>query len=257
MLINVTQFGKDKSVEEKRLRMFAGPNGSGKSTVYRSLKEKFNIGTYINADDLEQRIVQNEPIELAYFGINPDLTPEEFNQFIKNHSLYLKATKTGYKIDLILENGKILNPISKTHSYEASILADFIRTKLIDAGKKLTFETVMSHPSKIETLKRSYELGYKNYLYFISTESPEINKNRVINRVQSGGHPVPEDKIVSRYFSSLNYLVSAIPFTYRTFIFDNSGEVANLILDIRKGNEISFHHDIIPAWVSKYVIESS
>ena len=180
---------------EKRLRMFAGPNGSGKSTVYRSLKDKFNIGTYVNADDIEKDLTNSKKFEITKYGIKKNITSEYFLSFINNHSLFEKANSDGFVIDLKLDNGVILNPNIKTHSYEASILADFIRNELILDGKKLTFETVMSHSSKIETLKKSKESGYKNYLYFISTESVEINKQRVDERVRNGGHPVPINKI--------------------------------------------------------------
>lgn len=54
-------------------------------------------------------------------------------------------------------DGFILNPNSQTHSYEASILTDFLRQELIQSGQKISFETVMSQPSKIETLNFSRE----------------------------------------------------------------------------------------------------
>lgn len=133
---------------EKRLRMFAGPNGSGKSTVYRSLKDKFNIGIYVNADDIEKDLTNSNKFEISKYGIKKNITSEYFSSFINTHSLFEKANSDGFIIDLKLDNGVILNPNIKTHSYEASILADFIRNELILGGKKLTFETVMSHSSK-------------------------------------------------------------------------------------------------------------
>ena len=54
---------------EKRLRMFAGPNGSGKSTVYRSLKDKFDIGTYVNADDIEKDLTNSSGFQISKYGI--------------------------------------------------------------------------------------------------------------------------------------------------------------------------------------------
>jgi predicted ABC-type ATPase len=52
----------------------------------------------------------------------------------------------------------------------------------------------------------------------------EINIGRIRYRVSQGGHAVPEDKIVSRYYRSLELLIPAIKSTNRAFIFDNSGE---------------------------------
>ncbi len=235
--------------------MFAGPNGSGKSTVYRSLKNNFNIGTYVNADDIQKELNEANEFQLSKYGIEKDITSEYFFAFINNHTLFKKATSEGFIIDLTLDNGIIFNANEKTHSYEASILADFIRNELIIKGKKLTFETVMSHSSKIETLKKAKEQGYRNYLYFISTESAEINKQRVAERVLNGGHPVPVNKIEDRYYKSLKYLAEAIPHTYRTFIFDNSGKKSVLVLDIYKGKTVTIRSNSIPNWVDKYLLE--
>jgi len=42
--------------------------------------------------------------------------------------------------------------------------------------------------------------------------------------------------------------------TYRTFLFDNSGSKPNLILEVFKGEEVTFYHDEIPHWVDKYLL---
>lgn len=39
----------------KRVRIFAGPNGSGKSTIKSIVEDKVNLGTYVNADEIEKR----------------------------------------------------------------------------------------------------------------------------------------------------------------------------------------------------------
>ncbi|WP_430410129.1 zeta toxin family protein [Kordia sp.] len=236
--------------------MFAGPNGSGKSTVYDVLKNKFDVGVYVNADEIEKKLADSKIFSLTDYGLSNQITSEYFTAFIENHTLYKKVTAAGFVIDLQFQNGKILNPNLKTHSYEASILADFIRNELIENGKKLTFETVMSHSSKLETLRNSKAKGYKNYLYFISTENVEINKQRVDERVINGGHPVPEDKIEKRYYRSLTYLSEAIQHTHRTFIFDNSGDNSVLVLDVFKGEKITFHSDSIPVWMDTYFLEN-
>ncbi|AXG69693.1 hypothetical protein KORDIASMS9_01920 [Kordia sp. SMS9] len=122
--------------------MFAGPNGSGKSTVYDILKDRFDIGIYVNADDIEKKLNGADNFNLSDYGFKNKITKEYFLAFIENHTLYKKATSRGFIIDLEFKNGEILNPNKKTHSYEASILADFIRNELIEGGEKLTFETV-------------------------------------------------------------------------------------------------------------------
>ncbi len=237
----------------KRLRMFAGPNGSGKSTIFNKIRSQFSLGIYLNADEIENLLRDKNQLALKQFELKKS-HGRKFDSFLQGHSLYQKATAQGYTIDLKCQDGIISNPNNTTHSYEASILTDFLRNELIQAGKKITFETVMSHPSKIETLKKAQELGYKNYLYFICTENVEINKARVAERVRSGGHNVPSQKTEERYFRSLELLPEAIKYSYRTFIFDNSEDTSNLILDVYKGKKVTFQTEEIPLWVDKYFL---
>lgn len=61
----------------------------------------------------------------------------------------------------------------------AQIIADFLRKRLLQEKKRFSFETVFSHPSKLDIMRKAREEGYKVYLYFVSTESPVINKFRV------------------------------------------------------------------------------
>jgi predicted ABC-type ATPase len=42
----------------------------------------------------------------------------------------------------------------------------------------------MSHPSKLDFIKKAKNLGYKTYLYFVSLENPEMNVDRVDARVK-------------------------------------------------------------------------
>ena len=85
-----------------------------------------------------------------------------------------------------------------------------------------SFETVMSHPSKVELMARARELGYDITLFFVATSDPEINVQRVEGRVSTGGHDVPHDRIRARYSRSLQLLSHAALVARRTVVFDNS-----------------------------------
>jgi len=174
-------------------------------------------------------------------------------EFIHDHSLYTKASINGYPIKLFIKDSFVYTHNKITNSYETSLLVDFIRTILLDEGIKLTFETVMSHNSKIDILRKSKELGYKNYLYFICTDDVELNISRVRERVLEGGHDVPKEKIKKRYFNSLELLHKTVPYTHRSYIFDNSGDRSILILEIFN-NEIIIHSNYIPDWVDRWLL---
>lgn len=236
------------SKKVKRLRIFAGPNGSGKTTILKMIEDSFDLGVYINADEIEQQLRDKGFVDLLEYKID-EFDKLKFQSQLQKHTLLKKAKKDGYNIDITLEGNKIVNPDKRTHSYEAALIADIIRTELLTQGTKMSFETVMSHKSKIEFFKKAKEQGYKVYLYFICTESSDINVKRVELRVKKGGHPVDPKKIVSRYKNSLKLLKDAIPFCYRAFIFDNSEDLAELILEVTNGESIEILQEEIPHWV--------
>ena len=140
----------------------------------------------------------------------------------------------------------------------AQITARFLRETLLAARRRFSFETVFSHESNLDIMKQAVEAGYKVYLYFVSTESPEINKYRVALRVRKGGHSVPEDKIERRYYRSLGLLREASEIAYQAFFFDNSieNEPYKLVGHFKKiGNEKKWdqiEESKISNWFKKY-----
>jgi predicted ABC-type ATPase len=105
---------------------------------------------------------------------------------------------------------------------EAQETANKIRDKCLDEKVSFSFETVMSHPSKIEILKRAKARDFLVIVYFVSTSDPRINVARVAQRVASGGHSVPEDRIIARYARTMAQLPDAVAAADRTYLFDNS-----------------------------------
>ena len=239
------------SFEIPRLRMFAGPNGSGKSTI-KDVINKELLGIYINPDDIEKNIKENGCLDFNNFEI--EASEKEVLNFFRNSTL-LKSVNLQNKIsDLKYENNKLIFINIDINSYFASVCADFIRKKLLEYKKSFTFETVMSSYDKIELLKLSKSLGYRNYLYYISTSDPSINVSRVNNRVSFKGHDVPEDKIISRYYRSLGFLKEAVKLSDRAYIFDNSSDEKTWICEITDGSNVDFKVDEIPSWVKEYLL---
>jgi predicted ABC-type ATPase len=79
---------------------------------------------------------------------------------------------------------------------QAQIIADQRRDACIDSKRSFSFETVMSHPSKIDILARARAAGFLTQLFFVAIGDPRTNVERVRLRVAQGGHDVPEEKIV-------------------------------------------------------------
>lgn len=126
-----------------RLRMFAGPNGSAKSTIKDMLPPQW-LGVYVNADEMEKAIRSTGYLDLADFEVLAD--PAEVQAFLQASTLLAKAGLQPQVAQLKLVDGKVGFGAVVVNSYWASVLADFIRHKLLAAQVSFTFETVMSSP---------------------------------------------------------------------------------------------------------------
>tara|TARA_Y100000588_G_scaffold70132_1_gene71924 strand:+ start:450 stop:1073 length:624 start_codon:yes stop_codon:yes gene_type:complete len=120
-----------------------------------------------------------------------------------------------------------------------------------------SYESVMSHPSHLEYIKKANEIGFKSYLYYVCIADPEINIGRVDERVQQGGHPVPSDKILSRYERSLTQLFDMAKQCHRVYFFDNT----DLLVPIAEVNPNGFldviekeYNSVKPIWFRENVL---
>lgn len=241
--------------KNKRLRMFAGPNDSGKSTLFNEFKKNYDPGYFINADDLEKLLSSSGLIDLEPIGVKA--LPKDLKAFSgrkEAKTLLAKAESEGHVIDIAIKENFIVDKAKETHSYEASFVAAFMRWLLYKNGISFSFETVMSHPSKIKELKAAKEKGYRVYLYFVCTDDAEININRVANRIEKGGHPVNVNKIRSRYGKTLKNLYQAIEISDKVYLFDNSGKRMELIAEIFDGT-LHLKVGTPPAWFVEYVLK--
>jgi predicted ABC-type ATPase len=231
--------------DSPRLRMFAGPNGSGKSTIKSVIRSEL-LGVYINPDEIEKDIRNDDFLDLLAFGVRT--TSTEILAFFQHSTLLTKADLLDEVEYLSFNDDKLSFHNVIVNSYFASVAADFIRHKLLETGTSFTFETVMSSPDKVAFLQKAQRRGYRTYLYYVATEDPIINILRVQRRVSLGGHPVPEDKIIARYSRSLDLLVDAIRHTNRAYIFDNSTHQQIWTAEITEGEFLEMKTDRMPAW---------
>jgi len=259
--------GKSSSTNENRqlrMRVFAGPNGSGKSTVIEHVKNyKVNgrpvdFGYYINADEIARSLRESS---YSFTQFDFTTTDSEFSATARASGLINSAfTETQFARSYSLSTNTIKLKDEKCNEQLAQIIADFLRKKLLQLRKRFSFETVFSHPSKLDVMKLATDQGYKVYLYFVSTEAPEINVFRVKARTEKGGHDVPEDKIVSRYSRSLDLLYDACQISYQTFFFDNSedGKDSVMFAHFKKVGDRKQWDDLdvdnLPNWFLKYYI---
>lgn len=234
----------------KRMRVFAGPNGSGKTTIFKGILKdsNINLGVYVNADEIEVILNGSSPLDFGLFQIQ--VSNEQLRVFFKRSTFSPTKRKESDLYTKLFVNDNLLTITTFVDSYLAADLAEFVRQQLVDQGLSFTYETVMSFPDKIKFFEESRKKGYKVYLYFIATNDPEININRVNLRVAQNGHYVDPDVISRRYVRSLKNLKFAIKQTDRAYVFDNTGTSAKLVAEITNGINVIMNSAIeTPSWV--------
>ena len=251
----------------KRVRIFAGPNGSGKSSLRRAICEKgIQLGKWINADDLLVSFRANgDCININDFL--PEFQIDDLKRFYESHALVVK-NNFPYCFDIVPQsnllhiNDSVFSNKSSVE-YVMSVLSDYLRTRLLQTGESFSFETVFSHKSKLEFIHEARKCGYRIYLYFVCTQSPELCIARVKTRVKQGGHDVSDDKICERYHRCLGFLCDAIKKSDRAYLFDNSDtsvaademvDESSMVMEIEQPVEgmlcWEFRWDEIPNWIA-------
>ena len=135
------------------------------------------------------------------------------------------------------------------NSYNAAKVAEQIRMEQVQAGNTFCFETVFSHPSKIDFLAHARALGYQIILVLIHLEQTDLNIARISQRVSEGGHYVPNEKVEQRIPRTLAHVKKAIPLCDQVRILDNSSTDSPFVpvVSIIEGRT-THHLDPLPEW---------
>lgn len=107
--------------------------------------------------------------------------------------------------------------------------------ELLDADQSFAFETTASGTNYVKHLKSAKVKGYEISLTFLWLSKPEEAVKRVAQRVKQGGHHVPEETIVRRYYLGIkNLLIHYLPLVDEALIMDSSSETSSKRLIARK-----------------------
>ena len=105
------------------------------------------------------------------------------------------------------EIAKALAPLHpETVALTASKLMIKRMKELLNANKNFTFETTAAGVNYIKHLKVAQLQGYEITLTFLWLSSPNEAIKRVAERVKQGGHDVPKEVIIKRYYAGLKNL---------------------------------------------------
>lgn len=132
----------------------------------------------------------------------------------------------------------------------------------VEAGKELirsaeaflagrvsfSVETTLSGGTYLRMLARARELGYRTRLFYIGTESVDINIVRIQARVLMGGHDVPREDQIRRYPRSFKNLRPAIALSDAGVLFDNSTDAGHRIVGLKLFGMKMLPIEPLPVW---------
>ncbi|HEX3798124.1 MAG TPA: zeta toxin family protein [Verrucomicrobiae bacterium] len=140
--------------------------------------------------------------------------------------------------------------------YRAAQLVANLRNELAAQKQSFIFETVFSDPigDKLTFLKEASQAGFTVALCFIGISSPGRSDERVAMRVSQGGHDVPNEKLLPRFFRSLANLKRAIRELPHVLIFDNDDLQMpfRLVAIFRNGRQVTLNQPV-PAWLKEII----
>ena len=110
---------------------------------------------------------------------------------------------------------------------------------LLEVEEDFAIETTLATKIYVNLIKQAQQKGYQVMLLFFWLNSPDLAVQRVKNRVQEGGHNIPEAVIRRRYVSGLQHFFTLYRPVVDSWIFvDNSGESYQIVAK-GKGNIVS------------------
>jgi len=112
--------------------------------------------------------------------------------------------------------------------------------KNIDKRIDFAFETTLAGRSHINLLKKLRQDDWQIVMFFLWIPDADFSKDRVRQRVQDGGHDIPDDAIYRRYPRIMYNLINIyLPLCDKVSGYDNSNPEPILIFEQdEKGDDI-------------------
>jgi len=110
---------------------------------------------------------------------------------------------------------------------------------LLSQNVTFSIETTLSTKSYLNLVRRARQQGYRVSIFFFWLRTPELAVERVAERVQHGGHGIPENVIKRRYVAGINNLFNIfMPEVDFWAIYDNTEQPRRKVASCKKGAEI-------------------
>lgn len=119
----------------------------------------------------------------------------------------------------------------------------------LEMGINFTQETTLSGSRTLKTIKKAIDRNYYIRLYYIGVNSAEESIRRIKNRVEKGGHSIPDDDVIRRYGKRFDDLLTILPYCNEVYFYDNENGFVEAA-EYRNGKLI-IKCDDVPDWLGE------
>lgn len=190
------------------------------------------------------------PVLIFLAGSNGSGKTTFFEEYLENLGLpYVNADR----IARLLRDADP-NASSAEIDRRAFTEAETLRAALVEAGVSFCTETVFSDPAraKLSFVEGARARGFAVILIFIGLASPALSVARVKQRVQQGGHDIPDEKLHARFPRTLANLAAAVAIVDEAFLFDNSFyDTPYRIVAVYEHGRLVNRHPPLPTWTRR------
>lgn len=118
--------------------------------------------------------------------------------------------------------------------------------ELLNQDVTFAIETTLSTRAYRNLVLQAQAKGYRVELVFFYLPSPQMAIRRIAHRVKNGGHYVPDDIVIRRYYRGLNNLKNIfIPIVDHWDIYHYQGNAYGLLATGKKGDTCDLFDNLI------------
>ena len=126
--------------------------------------------------------------------------------------------------------------------------------ELLSRNESFSIETTLATRSYFRLIEKAHLQGYKVILLYFWLKSPEQAIERVAERVSKGGHNIPKDIIVRRYYEGIDNLFNIyMPIVDTWVLVNNSETPRSIVATGGKGQELLISNSVLYKKLEEYV----
>jgi predicted ABC-type ATPase len=140
-----------------------------------------------------------------------------------------------------------VNPVSASITAGRQALA--LCQKYVQSERSFMVETTLAGKGYFNLMYEVKSRGWMVSLIYIGIKNPDINVQRVSDRVKLGGHDVPRSDILRRYQRSLANLGKAAKIVDKLILYDNSTNAGHQLVAIIENGQANIYVPELPRWI--------